>query len=355
MRIMTSLRSLRCSLLALCFLPLACATDDDTTDDTMTGASATDDDADDVSDDANDDLGSSDGQADDDDDAGDDATADPNPNGDDDVADDDVADDDDADDVNAADDDAESDDDTDDTSTGDDGSGGAPTGGEGFPPGVQCADYTPCSFLDASGCVQGESCTHALGCTTAICIGGEEYCDLSCPGMDCEIGASFPGSPDCGDLVRGEPATLDPLECPGALPYDGAACDHAADDDCLYEGFGDLYSCICLGGGWQCERIAVVDDDAGTPATDAGETEQGKLFACGPVQCQSSTEYCLMEYPGVAPVEGVPIVAPGGCAPLPDECVGMASCECLGIETDLVQSQQCSELDGAVTVEIFYP
>jgi hypothetical protein len=102
---------------------------------------------------------------------------------------------------------------------------GDSSSGSDVPPGVMCGDYEACS-LDTP-CASG-SCISLVGCDSAICISGEEACELSCPAdSDCAILESYPeqiacegrvpaipGDTTTSDVVTEEPTASDTSDEP---------------------------------------------------------------------------------------------------------------------------------------------
>jgi hypothetical protein len=136
--------------------------------------------------------------------------------------------------------------------------------GDDAPSGVDCAAYEPCPALDGSACPGGVRCMAAPGCETAICISDEEWYGRSCPeDASYELLESFPPQPRCGGMVSGTPKPLDPLECPEVVPWEGRACTHDPEDDCLYEApEGSVQSCRCSSTGWTCASDPLIDESA---------------------------------------------------------------------------------------------
>lgn len=133
------------------------------------------------------------------------------------------------------------------------------------PPGIECSNYEPCPALDGSSCPDGTGCMAAPGCETPICISDEQWCERSCPqGAGCDVAQSLPALPGCDGMVPGTAPSLGPLECPAVVPWEGRACTHAPDDDCVYElSKRHVQSCDCYADGWLCASDTLTD--AGTP------------------------------------------------------------------------------------------
>jgi hypothetical protein len=303
--------------------------------------------------------GSGDDDTADDDVVGDDDTTDDDVVGDDDTADDDVAADDDT-----ADDDVAADDDTaDDDVVGDD-----DTADGGVPLGVDCSAYPTCSVEDASACVDPAWCINAPGCGTALCITSDDWCEQSCPNPNtCSIGDSFPGSPNCADMVPGRPRASDPDA--GAAPP-GVQCADYPVCDPMGASCGEGENCMALVGcnGPICipadEACAASCPDPSTCAiaesypeqlscpgrVDAHDDASAESFACGTETCNPTEQYCLAIYSGILPDD-----PSYGCQALPTDCNGMATCECVGYPQELVAAGSCTESDGAVTVTLAAP
>jgi hypothetical protein len=190
-------------------------------------------------------------------------------------------------------------------SSGSGGSGGSSgTGGSGG--GIPCEGFVPC--CDSQG-----------NPVSPICPGGGP--------AECPPGTTVPPTGICG----GDETCSPTMPCSSAefCDYPDDLCGAGASGTCAPrpEGCEFLYAPVCGCDGAVHSNACAGQTTGSDVSATGGCAPPGGEFACGPLFCQTGSEYCLR---GVSDVGGIPDQYE--CRPVPPDCGTAPSCACLANE-----------------------
>jgi hypothetical protein len=129
-------------------------------------------------------------------------------------------------------------------------------------------------------------------------------------------------------------------------PVEGASCSQS---DVACQPPGDI---CCVGYAWMCQNGQWTKAGVGCACQVEAGVPDGGPFACGPsATCNSSTQYCVDQAPGIAFPDGGTPPDSYTCNSLPTACALDPTCACVTAHNACPTSvASCDDTGGQVTV-----